>query len=271
MRKKLSILLLTLICLVGLTACGNEKEPTRIQTQEEIAQIMAISDMVYNYVTLASAEEHTEDLAILSMVTDDENVDQGEAFRKSFGFYLDARTLTKAAESYKDSAAEIGNPQPVTTADGSFEKEIDVSEKEAIVIIPLKGSVRNGSMEIIFDDNRHITSITTNVDLTLGESMKKAGVNTAIGMGTVFVMLIVISFIITAMGIIPKLQEMGKKKEPSAPAVVEKTIEDIITREETETDTDDTELVAVIAAAIAAYEGASSTDGFVVRSIRKVR
>ena len=32
---------------------------------------------------------------------------------------------------------------------------------------------------------------------------------------------------------------------------------------------DDTELVAVIAAAIAAYEGSGSTDGFVVRSIRK--
>ena len=31
---------------------------------------------------------------------------------------------------------------------------------------------------------------------------------------------------------------------------------------------DDTELVAVIAAAIAAYEG-TSTDGFVVRSIRR--
>ena len=269
MRKKLSILLLTLICLVGLTACGNEKEPTRIQTEQEIAQIMNISDMVYNYVMIASAEEHAEDLAVLSMVTDDENLDQGEAFRKSFGFYLDARTLTKAAESYKASAVDIGDPQPITTADGSLQKEIDVSEDEAIVTIPLKGSIRNGSMEIIFDDNRHITSITTNVDLTLGESMKKAGVNTAIGMGTVFVMLIVISFIITAMGIIPKLQEMGKKKEPSAPAVVEKTIEDIITREET--DTDDTELVAVIAAAIAAYEGESSTDGFVVRSIRRIR
>ena len=32
---------------------------------------------------------------------------------------------------------------------------------------------------------------------------------------------------------------------------------------------DDAELVAVIAAAIAAYEGTGSTDGFVVRSIRK--
>lgn len=37
----------------------------------------------------------------------------------------------------------------------------------------------------------------------------------------------------------------------------------------TEDLTDDYELVAVIAAAIAASEGAASTDGFVVRSIRR--
>ena len=34
---------------------------------------------------------------------------------------------------------------------------------------------------------------------------------------------------------------------------------------------DDLELVAVIAAAIAAYEGSASTDGFVVRTIRRRR
>ena len=38
-----------------------------------------------------------------------------------------------------------------------------------------------------------------------------------------------------------------------------------------ESEADDTEVVAVIAAAIAASQGATSTDGFVVRSIRKVR
>ena len=41
--------------------------------------------------------------------------------------------------------------------------------------------------------------------------------------------------------------------------------------EEPEDLTDDLELVAVIAAAIAASQNAVSTDGFVVRSIRKVR
>ena len=47
--------------------------------------------------------------------------------------------------------------------------------------------------------------------------------------------------------------------------------ESLIANAQEEAEADDTELVAVIAAAIAASEGAASTDGFVVRSIRKVR
>ena len=84
-----------------------------------------------------------------------------------------------------------------------------------------------------------------------------------------FVVLIIISLIISAFGVIPKLEAKMKEKEKQpipepkpAPAVTP-----AVTAEEELSD--DTELVAVIAAAIAAYEGSGSTDGFVVRSIRK--
>lgn len=93
--------------------------------------------------------------------------------------------------------------------------------------------------------------------------------NTLIGMGTVFVVLILISLIISAFGVIPKIEAKLKAREkqqipaarpvPAAAPVVQ--VEEELS--------DDTELVAVIAAAVAAYEGSGSTDGFVVRSIRK--
>ena len=66
---------------------------------------------------------------------------------------------------------------------------------------------------------------------------------------------------------------MEAQKKAKAEAAVKSVKEDnaVVTqieqREEQEL-VDDTELVAVIAAAIAAYEG-TSTDGFVVRSIRR--
>ena len=86
-------------------------------------------------------------------------------------------------------------------------------------------------------------------------------------MGVVFAVLIFISLIISLFGYIPKIQERlaGKKNRKEEPATVaeEKTVTEPVVDV-----TDDTELVAVIAAAIAAAEG-TSTDGFVVRSIKR--
>lgn len=123
-------------------------------------------------------------------------------------------------------------------------------------------------MEIMYEKGA-LTSISTNVDYSFGENMQKAGLNTLLGMGTVFVVLILISFIISAFGLIPKVQAKFSKKNKDVEAktaAVDNTIAQIIENEEL---SDDLELVAVIAAAIAASEGASSTDGFVVRSIRR--
>ena len=68
--------------------------------------------------------------------------------------------------------------------------------------------------------------------------------------------------------------QTGKKnqdeKEEKKPAV-ESPAQQTAVLEATAPQTDDLELIAVIAAAIAASEGKTSTDGFVVRSIRKVR
>lgn len=101
----------------------------------------------------------------------------------------------------------------------------------------------------------------------LGEAMAKAGLNTLIGMGTVFVVLILISMIINGFAVIPKLQKAFSKKADEGQSVKENTAPVVQAEEPAVDETDDLELVAVIAAAVAASEGAASTDGFVVRSI----
>ena len=94
--------------------------------------------------------------------------------------------------------------------------------------------------------------------------MQKAGINTVLGMGTVFLVLIFMSFLISLFKYIPALvqrkedKKQGERKQPQASA------EQVDEPEKT----DETELVAVIAAAIAAYEG-TTTDTFVVRSIKR--
>ena len=114
-----------------------------------------------------------------------------------------------------------------------------------------------------------LSSLSVNVNYTFGELMKNAALNTVLGMGTVFVILILISLIISCFSLISKIEAAFKKKEP-AKEEKKDVVDQIIEKEEL---ADDSELVAVISAAIAAYEadnGSASSDGFVVRSIRKV-
>ncbi len=270
MRKKLIVTALTLICLIGLTACG-AKKPTRLQSVESKMLILQNADLFYSMVS--DAEMATpESMEQISNFTDDESEMIGQTYLQKTGLYLDGRTIAKAVDSYNGSIADIGNPRRAVDAAGTPIVNIEQKADEVIVNMPLEGDVHNGSVEMIVDRNFHVTSITTNVDLTVSESLQKAGVNTAIGMGTVFVMLIVISFIISAMSVIPKLMEPSeKKKSEETEKAVDKTIANIVEREESEEETDDTELAAVIAAAVAAFEGSSSSDGFVVRSIRRIR
>ena len=108
------------------------------------------------------------------------------------------------------------------------------------------------------------------------ELMGQAGMNTLLGMGTVFVVLIFISFIISLFKFLPallakkpKLPEAKEEKAPvaaapkaSAPA---KTADNLM---------NDKELVAVITAAVYAAAGSSgavSKDRLVVRSIKRAR
>ena len=113
----------------------------------------------------------------------------------------------------------------------------------------------------------------------MGERLENAGLNTLMGMGIVFLVLILISLIISAFGIIHKLEEKkdGRKRKvvPEADARVRGIGEETAGLLETDSApaeelTDDRELVAVIAAAIAALEG-TDPSGFTVRSIRRIQ
>lgn len=103
--------------------------------------------------------------------------------------------------------------------------------------------------------------------MALGEIFRVALIDTILGMGTVFVVLIFISLIIFCFEPVSKKIESftnkGKKEEDTVPAKVEVT-----PVEEEEELVDDLELVAVITAAIAAYDEVG-TDGFIVRSIKR--
>lgn len=114
------------------------------------------------------------------------------------------------------------------------------------------------------------------------ELLLRAAKHTGIGMITVFCVLIFIAFIISLLKFVPAL--LGQTKKPEAPKAAPKAKAEAkpeapkAPKVEEENLVNDEELVAVITAAIYAYESSNvktyttdSNDKLVVRSIRRVR
>ena len=256
-----------LTCVFVLTACGSDETPSEIQQTKEISARSKAEQVV----KLTEVLVATETIDVDEMLADYNNMELGDLFASTYAqyygdvsFMCEGKAVNGALTSFQTgiksmvSITEYGTPTSVVDGD------------TIIVTVPVKGENGNGSVELIFTNDiyQQMTSCTLNLDQTKGQLMTKAALNTLLGMGTVFVVLILISLIISAFGFIPRIQESFAPKkaeiepvEAPAPAVpvVEGEEEDL---------SDDMELVAVIAAAVAAYEG-SSVEGFQVRSIKR--
>lgn len=239
--KKWLLVLGMITCLAATSACGN----TVAEGSDQLMETAVTQDQVNEYVT--------NTVSSLNQIVAEGAVAQYE----SNGVVYTALT------SWESALKEMGDYRSVDAC--TF-----VQNEDGMTInVDITGTQRNATMEIILDADMNLSSVTTTVKYTMGDLMSKAGLNTLLGMGTVFVVLILISLIISCFNFIPKIQAAfsGKKK---AEASVDKAVAQIVGNEAVAQD-DDLELVAVISAAIAAYEGSASSDGYVVRSIRKVR
>lgn len=110
----------------------------------------------------------------------------------------------------------------------------------------------------------------------LSERIKMAALNTVLGMGIVFAVLILIIFVISLLKYLPgvrvKENKINKDQDDKTTSV-DNAAEENLAYEEADL-MNDHELVAVITAAISAFSSEVNPDdltgGFVVRSIRKI-
>lgn len=235
MKKSLAILGM-LACMFGLVACGSESTGVEnpLCTPEEAASI------------------GVQTVDNMDFIVRSDMIEQYTSEEVSYNGLI----------SWQNALKEMGEFTEVKDV------QSDIGSDQVVINVTAGGTLRDSIVEIIVNKDGAATSISATVQYTLGEMMEKAGLNTLIGMGTVFAVLILICLIISCFGFIPKIQGLfsGKNKKvekTTAEVAVDNTIAQIIKKE------DDQELIAVIAAAIAASEGAASTDGYVVRSIRR--
>ena len=289
MKKKLSLLLCALVLALGVTACGELKDSDELagrkvsSYKEEVQSYMETlgdayagdqshlkNDILSQYneyfasynMTVADAAEMygMDEDAFIEAMLGSVSVDDYVADALSLDPTDEEATSTQLLNEFKDCIKDAGDYQGV--------EDVTVQKSGKTITTTAIGdfSKRNIKMTFVYStlDSSTPTAMNAEPVYTLGEIMKKAGLNTVMGILIVFCMLVVMSGVIKCFEVIPKIEKKLKESKeveevkpvPAAPVASAKN------------ETDDLQLVAVIAAAIAASTGAS-TDSFVVRSIKK--
>lgn len=241
MNRKLKSLL-AMVCVLALTlsmsVCAFAADTV---TEDEVANYKSAAETLISQIAGFSDEEIENYLA------------QDDAF------------TTATMESWKSVKNELGAYSSIVSQD--VEKDGDV------VTISTVAQFEKAKADVVLMldlGQQMYTSMTYSVQYSLAANMQRAGMNTLMGIGIVFLMLVFLSFVIGLFKYIEKFQNVGKKKAAEeAPKAEEAPAPAIAQSEAADEDfADDLELVAVISAAIAAYENTSG-DSFVVRSIKK--
>ena len=256
--KKLSALLL-LMGLFVLTGCA-DKETLQ---NEEVYQ-----GKLDSYVEmLVGTDKESLDANLSNLQENYDDFEQQVALYPYIGgtgqkFDFTADAYLSLLKSYDANFDEFGDFV------GLKEYEGGTTDKDGNVTYTAVYEFTDHNMRLAleFDKDDVVTTVTMDPIYSKGEIAKKAALNTLIGMGSVFAVLILLAFIISLFKYVSVFENRGKAKKdvaekaaapapapvaPAAPAPA-----------------DDLQLIAVITAAIAAAEG-TSTDGFVVRSIKR--
>ncbi|MGF0064886.1 sodium pump decarboxylase [Roseburia sp. MUC/MUC-530-WT-4D] len=239
MKKKLALILSLCFILLTLGACGTDPK-----------------DVDYNGVSYNQLQDYSANL--ITSLTGYSSSDLDSLLSDNSN--LDEKT-SNMVQKWKETVADIGDYQ------GTGEFSIDKSGNTLTTDQILHFEKRDVDFQVVINyTDMTVTGYSVEPVYSLGEKMEKAGMNTVISMCVVFAVLILISLIIYAFKIFPYLEK--KKQEKSEPSVAKDPVVTQIEQKEEQQLADDNELVAVIAAAIAASTGTSTSD-FVVRSINR--
>ncbi len=277
MKHKILVLGMIICCLFGLTACGEEVYNHDFTGSKYSSQIFSESRLKY----MAERTEETYEMFYLYGLTP-ENFEE-EAYT-SLAVHQDEYTgeisveddmfnvFKNGYDSWYKAVNDLGFDSKDTLVDDlkvtGVEYDVNKDDDEMRVIATIGGTKRTAEMVMYLDHDASLKDVGVTVMRSDEEKLANAGLNTLLGMGMAFSILILIALIIS---LFPLIFGTGKKKKESDKEITQKAMDNTISQiAEQEDLSSDAELVAVIAAAIAAYEGSGSTDGFQVRSIRRV-
>ena len=310
--KKIALLFSMIAVFFCLTACSDGQEKVNFEytntdiIYSSVANAFQLQNASEAYRAYLSDSEDERAEALLSGISNMDNAaDECGEFKgyrskedgSVIGFDFlklnsqDQEELLEAQQqlidflSFVDATVETDGANVIVTLPAVYEKR-DVEYSFVYVENPAYAYAYDLYQQTV--DSYLLKEVTATPDYTFAEKMGKAGANTLMGMGTVFVVLIFISLIIGQFEKLAKVitdvstkvenwwhnRKNRKNKDAveaqEAPAATTAVSAPAV--DSTSNLMNDAQLVAVITAAIAAASGSSGgSDKLVVRSIRKAK
>lgn len=277
MKNRIITTLLVIVCVLFLAACGGASETVTVPAELELTE---------------EQRQQWYDSASQFVLAMNEAVKTGQAEAQ-----MDDPVYGPAFSGWENALRDIGEVQDIEGKSCTFTK------KDGTVTVRVKGSRHDA--DVVFtmesaDQAYVVTAITTNVEFSMDEKVQQAGMNTVLGMGTTFAILILLALVITVFGAVMNRaagrtkKAAGKASAPKPAAAPVKAAEAPAVENTAEPAPGEDELIAVIsaavaaaesdgtltavmAAAVAAYEEDSASvkthrvDEYVARTIRKSR
>lgn len=242
MKKIVTLFLCAVVCMVSLCACS---------VQDENAD--------YNGISREELERKSKSWILFLEETPET---QWELYRE----YLLSKEQDETSMAYAQMLKDWIEVRPQAGSIKGFgEFEVSKTGKTLTTTLTVNYTKRDLRLIYVFHaDSMELEAVNVELVYSLGEIMSKAALNTVMGISVVFAILILICLIISAfvfIGIVQKRKNIDRR--PEVVEIVERP-----RKAEQESAADDLELIAVISAAVAAATG-TSTDAFVVRSIRR--
>jgi hypothetical protein len=262
MKKKIALALSMVMMILMLSACGTD--PTTVDYNGYSYD--DLKDDLYECYYMVSGVASIYDQAGYTAETVPDDVTT--TLTTSYGVTAEEM---EAADTWLSIVDEVGDF--VEEDEDSF--SVTKSGSTLTTDMTMKFENKDVDFQVVYEYySMEITGITIEPIYTTGEKMQKAGLNTLISITIVFCVLILISLLIACFNIFPYLEKKkAEKAKAAAPASAAAPIPAAApvaapVAASTAVQTNDTELIAVIAAAIAAGTGTSTSD-FVVRSINR--
>lgn len=304
MKMKKIVLLFSMIAvLFSLTGCSDGQEHVNF----EYTSTNIVGDTLYQSYQFQNAsdsyraylEDSEEELAkaLLGGVNNFETAT--EECGNFVGYRLkdgDSKEFDFAALQAQDEAVYYAAVEDLNTLVANVDASIEESGNTVIVKVTAAHEYRDVIYTYIYEKNPaydyaqeiyqqsvapyQIKEVTAAPNYSFGEKMSKAGMNTLMGMGTVFIVLIFISFIIAQFEKINKASIAAsdwwanRKNKDNAVKTTDTETKAVVSApvSTVANPMDDSQLVAVITAAVVEASTASGgTDKLIVRSIRKAK